>query len=183
MQKKIISFIISISLILGCFTPCFAISTDTAIKACNELKSIDNTRANPPDGSSSNPFYVNPNSSSGNRYYINNNGTVSSSTVWVTSWGDLLNHLTYSFVYSLDYVKGQIATIYSTLQSIGYKAGTGTYYWDWSSTNGATQGSPWGSEYIIDSLQHGLSQLTKNTSYATEYAYQLYQLVSNGGLV
>lgn len=181
MSKKIISLTLCFILVFGTFSNCYAISTDSAIKATKELKSSD-LRANPPDGSSSNPYYINPQSSSGTRYYLNDStNTVSSSSVYVTTWGDLMNHLTYSIAYSFKGVTSRLATLITNLSNyLNSTASSSYYYWDWTPTGGVQQGAPESAETIVQAVRNIGSQLSKSLAYGTEYTYQLYDYFVNG---
>ena len=74
MQKKIISIILSVSLVLLCVVPCFAIENTTGA-AIKSLNSFNDTKATTPSTT------VEPEDSSATRYYVNSNGNVSSSSV------------------------------------------------------------------------------------------------------
>ena len=181
MSKKIISIILCGTLVFCSFSTCFAVSTDSAIKATKELKSSE-VRATPPDGSSSNPYYTKPQSSSGNRYYVNDStGTVSSDTAYVTTWGDLMNHLTYSIAYSIKGITSRLSTLVTNLSTyLNSTASSSYYYWDWSPTNGVQQGAPESAETIVQAVRNIGSQLSKSVAYGTEYTYQLYDHFING---
>lgn len=177
MQKKIISIILSVSIVLLGVVPCFAIenSTGSAIKSLN---SVNDTRATSPSTT------VEPEDSTANRYYVNSNGSVTSSSVYINTWGNIVNDLTYSIAYSIGEVVSRLTTINNNVVNYLFSnASTGYYLWDWTSTNGVYQGAPTSPQSVISQLRAMGSSITKMLSYNTEYAYQLYQLISNGGLV
>ena len=173
MQKKIISIILSVSLVFLCVVPCFAIenTTDAAIKSLN---SFNDTKATTPSTT------VEPEDSSATRYYVNSNGNVSSSSVSINTWGNIVNDLTYSIAYSIGEVVKRLTTINNNVVNYLFSnASTGYYLWDWTSSGGVYQGAPTSSQSVISQLRAMGSSITKMLSYCTEYAYQTYQTLLN----
>lgn len=177
MQKKIISIILSFSIVLLCVAPCFAIenTTGSAIKSLNNL---NDTKATSPSTT------VEPEDSSATRYYVNSNGNVSSSSTSINTWGNIVNDLTYSIAYSIGEVVKRLTTINNNVVNYLFSnASTGYYLWDWTTSGGVYQGAPTSSQSVISQLRAMGSSITKMLSYNTEYAYQLYSLISNGGIL
>lgn len=91
MSKKIISLILCGILVFCSFSICFAVSTDSAIKATKELKVSSDLRATGQE--------VYPNSSSYTYYYFGNSGVLSSSGT-MSTWGQLITNITNSIANS-----------------------------------------------------------------------------------
>lgn len=155
MQKRIIAITLSVALVLCSSVSVFAANGDT----------------------------VDPVSSSGYRYQLAQNGTISYSVI-ISKWADMVTHITQSIAYSADYLRTSISTVSQYLNTYLFSnASTGYYLWDWTPTGGVYQGAPMGSQSVISQLRNMGTSLSKMLSYNTEYAYQLYQLLLNGGLV
>lgn len=176
-MKKTIIFIIAFSLIISSAIPVYAVENTTGA-AIKSLNSVNNTKATTPSTT------VEPEDSSATRYYVISNGNVSSSSVYINTWGNIVNDLTYSFAYSIAEVVKKLTTINNNMINYLFSnASTGYYLWDWTTTGGVYQGAPTSSQSVISQLRAMGSSITKMLSYNTEYAYQAYQLLLNGGLV
>lgn len=175
MSKKIISLILCGILVFCSFSTCFAISTDSAIKATSDLKLNDVKATNP-------STTVEPEDSTATRYYLSSSGTVSSSSVSVNTWGNMITDLTYSLVYSVQPIYSRLSTIINNLSTyLNSNSSTGYYYWDWTPTGGVNQGAPESAENIVTAVRNIGMQTTKSLSYIAEYAYQINDYIQNTG--
>lgn len=175
MQKKFISIILSVSIILLSVVPCFATENSThAALRISDLKAVSDIRATSPATT------VEPEDSSATRYYVNSNGNVTSSSTSINTWGNIVNDLTYSIAYSIGEVVKRLTTINNNVVNYLFSNySTGYYLWDWTPSNGVYQGAPTSSQSVISQLRAMGSSLTKMLSYSTEYNYQNYQSLNN----
>lgn len=180
MSKKVISFIICISIILGSLVPCFAISTDSAIKATKELKALGDTKA---------ATEVSPSSSSGYYYYYNGTSNLGYTNINITTWAGLVTGITQGIANSiknLANINSNIGTtLDNTLSTIYTRLGNTNSYIDgiegylYNINNSLYYGQT-GVGTIVNDLKTLLTTNNTSTSNISSDTSNIYSLLSNG---
>ena len=180
MQKKIISFIICISLIIGCFTPCFAISTDSAIKSNNTIKAFGDTKA---------ATEVSPSSSSGYYYYYNGTSNLGYTNINITTWAGLVTGITQGLANSIKNLANTLSSSLNSIDSIlstistrignleSYTDGVEGYLYN---INNALHYGQNGVGSLVNDLKTLLTSNNTSTSSIYSDTSNIYTLLSNG---
>lgn len=181
MQKKIISIIIALTLVISSFSCAFAVDISTPQAISFDAPFVFNAVKSSAVLQATTSTVVVPESSSATKWYINNNGLVSSASTTITTWGNIVTQITDSLAQSLYRVVVSVNNVYSALNSYLNSNNTTSYYtWSWSESDGVQQGAPNGSQSAIVALRNYGSALTKLLSQNIEQIFQIRSLLENG---
>lgn len=180
MQKKIISLILCGTLVFCSFSTCFAVSTDSAIKATKELKALGDTKA---------ATEVSPSSSSGYYYYYNGTSNLGYSNINLTTWAGLITGITQGFANSIKnlatYLHSDLNSIDTILSTISTRIGNVESYVDGVegylyNINNALYYGQNGVGTLVNDLKTLLTTNNTSTSNISSDTSNIYTLLSNG---
>lgn len=180
MSKKIISLILCGILVFCSFNTCFAVSTDSAIKAVKELKALGDTKAT---------TEVSPSSSSGYYYYYNGTSNLGYSNINLTTWAGIITGITQGVANSIKnlatIISNSGSTLDNTLYTIYTRLGNVESYVDGLegylyNINNALHYGQTGIGNLVNDLKTLLTTNNTSTSNISSDTSNIYSLLSNG---